>query len=63
MGKIGIIGGSGLYQIDDLKKIKKVSVIAPFGKPSGKFITGELEGRQVVFVPRHDIGHRIPPVS
>jgi len=61
MAKIGIIGGSGLYQIEGIKNIKQVSVSTPFGKPSGKFITGRLEGRDVVFVPRHDIGHRIPP--
>ncbi len=61
MGKIGIIGGSGLYNIEGIKKVKKVSVSTPFGKPSGKFITGSLEGHDVVFVPRHDVGHRIPP--
>ncbi len=61
MGRIGIIGGSGLYRIEGIKNIKTVSVSTPFGRPSGKFITGTLEGRDVVFVPRHDVGHRIPP--
>ena len=61
MGKIGIIGGSGLYKIDGIKDVKEVSVTTPFGKPSGKFIIGNLEGKDVVFVPRHDVGHRIPP--
>ena len=61
MGKIGIIGGSGLYKIEGLKKIREVSVSTVFGKPSGKFVTGELEGRDVVFVPRHGLGHRISP--
>jgi len=61
MGRIGIIGGSGLYNIEGIKKVKKVSVATPFGKPSGKFVLGELEGKEVVFVPRHDVGHRIPP--
>lgn len=61
MGRIGIIGGSGLYKIDGIKKIKEVVLTTPFGKPSDKFITGELEGREVVFLPRHGIGHRIPP--
>lgn len=61
MAKIGIIGGSGLYQIEGLKNVKKVEVSTPFGKPSGKFILGKLEGKEVVFVPRHDVGHRIPP--
>jgi 5'-methylthioadenosine phosphorylase len=61
MPKIGIIGGSGLYKIDGIKNVKEVSVNTPFGKPSGKFILGELEGKEVVFVPRHDINHSIPP--
>ncbi|MFH1888589.1 MAG: S-methyl-5'-thioadenosine phosphorylase [Candidatus Omnitrophota bacterium] len=61
MGKIGIIGGSGLYKIEGIKDVKEISVTTPFGKPSGKFILGKLEGKEVVFVPRHDRGHRIPP--
>src|SRR3989338_10488586 len=61
MGRIGIIGGSGLYKIEGLKKVKNISVKTPFGKPSGKFVLGELEGKEVVFLPRHDLGHRIPP--
>ncbi|MDD5668986.1 MAG: S-methyl-5'-thioadenosine phosphorylase [Candidatus Omnitrophica bacterium] len=61
MGRIGIIGGSGLYQIEGIKNVKKISVTTPFGKPSGTFIMGTLEGRDVVFVPRHDVGHRISP--
>jgi len=59
--KIGIIGGSGLYKIEGIKNLKEVTVTTPFGKPSGKFISGKLEGKDVVFVPRHDVGHRIPP--
>jgi len=61
MGKIGIIGGSGLYKIEGIKNIKEISVSTPFGKPSGKFISGSLEGKEVVFLPRHDIGHRLCP--
>lgn len=61
MGRIGIIGGSGLYQIEGIKDIKKVGVKTPFGEPSGEFITGNLEGKEVVFLPRHDLGHRIAP--
>ena len=61
MGKIGIIGGSGLYKIEGLKKVKPVAVATPFGAPSDKYITGELEGRQVVFLPRHGLGHRLNP--
>ncbi len=61
MGKIGIIGGSGLYKMEGLTNVKTVAVLTPFGKPSGKLVTGSLEGREVVFLPRHDVGHRIPP--
>ncbi len=61
MGRIGIIGGSGLYQIEGIKDVKKAGVKTPFGEPSGEFITGNLEGKEVVFLPRHDIGHRIAP--
>lgn len=61
MGHIGIIGGSGLYRMEGLKKIKSVAVKTPFGAPSDKYITGELLGRQVVFLPRHGLGHRIGP--
>jgi len=61
MGRIGVIGGSGLYKIEGVKVKDEVSVKTPFGRPSGKFIVGELEGKEIVFVPRHDVGHRIPP--
>src|SRR3989338_8773804 len=61
MEKIGIIGGSGLYNIEGIKDVKEVSVTTPFGKPSGKFVLGALEGKEVIFLPRHDVGHRIPP--
>ncbi len=61
MGKIGIIGGSGLYNIEGIKKVRKMSVTTPFGKPSDRLITGMLEGKDVVFLPRHGIGHRIAP--
>jgi 5'-methylthioadenosine phosphorylase len=61
MSRIGIIGGSGLYKIEGIKDVKEVSVDTPFGEPSDKFIIGTLEGREVVFLPRHGIGHRISP--
>ncbi len=61
MHRIGIIGGSGLYKIEGIKKVKEVAVNTPFGRPSGKFTLGELEGREVVFLPRHGSGHFIPP--
>ena len=59
--RIGIIGGSGLYHIDGFSRQKWVKVKTPFGAPSDEFLTGELSGRQVVFLPRHGRGHRILP--
>ncbi|MBI4972393.1 MAG: S-methyl-5'-thioadenosine phosphorylase, partial [Candidatus Omnitrophica bacterium] len=61
MGKIGIIGGSGLYKMEGLKGIEEVSVDTPFGRPSDKLILGTLGDREVVFLPRHGIGHRLSP--
>ena len=59
--RIGIIGGSGLYHIEGFTKQKWVKVKTPFGAPSDDFLTGELAGRDVVFLPRHGRGHRITP--
>ena len=61
MAKIGIIGGSGLYQIEGLLNVKEVEVKTPFGSPSDKFTVGTLEGAEVVFLPRHGKGHQISP--
>ncbi|TAM37896.1 S-methyl-5'-thioadenosine phosphorylase [bacterium] len=61
MSRIGIIGGSGLYKIEGIKVMKSLKVRTPFGKPSGEFVLGTLEDKEVVFLPRHDIGHRISP--
>lgn len=61
MNKIGIIGGSGLYHLEGFRNQKWVTVKTPFGLPSDKLLTGELCGREVVFLPRHGIGHRILP--
>ena len=59
--KIGIIGGSGLYKMGVLKDTKEKEVNTPFGKPSGKIITGNIKGVDVAFLPRHGIHHSIPP--
>jgi 5'-methylthioadenosine phosphorylase len=59
--QIGIIGGSGLYQMPELKDIEEVKVDTPFGSPSDAFITGTLEGVRVAFLPRHGRGHRLTP--
>lgn len=63
MQRIGIIGGSGLYKIEGIKGIKEIAVDTPFGKPSDSYITGMLEGREVVFLPRHGKGHTILPTE
>lgn len=59
--KIGVIGGSGLYSIEGFSNQKWVKVKTPFGDPSDELLTGELAGREVVFLPRHARGHRILP--
>ncbi|MDQ4120300.1 MAG: S-methyl-5'-thioadenosine phosphorylase [Acidobacteriota bacterium] len=61
--KIGIIGGSGLYQMPELKNVREREVNTPFGKPSDAFIIGELEGVEVAFLARHGRGHRILPTE
>lgn len=61
--RIGIIGGSGLYGIEGFTKQKWVKVKTPFGSPSDDLLTGELAGREVVFLPRHGRGHRILPTE
>src|SRR3989338_896546 len=63
MPKVGIIGGSGLYQIDALKDIKEVTVDTPFGEPSDNFIVGNLAGVEVAFLARHKRGHTILPTE
>jgi len=61
MGHIGIIGGSGLYKMEGIRNVKEVRVRTPFGAPSARFVVGNLEDKEVVFLPRHDVGHRISP--
>ncbi len=61
VAKIGIIGGSGLYNIEGLTSKKWVKVKTPFGDPSDEVLTGRLCGRDVVFLPRHARGHRVLP--
>ncbi len=58
---IGIIGGSGLYQIDGFAEVAEIVVRTPFGPPSDVIIGGTLHGRSVFFLPRHGRGHRIAP--
>jgi 5'-methylthioadenosine phosphorylase len=60
---IGIIGGSGLYEMADLKDIQQVALDTPFGQPSDDYIIGELKGVRVAFLPRHGRGHRLSPAE
>ncbi|MCC6468532.1 MAG: S-methyl-5'-thioadenosine phosphorylase [Alphaproteobacteria bacterium] len=58
---IGVIGGSGVYQIDGLKNVQWRRVASPYGVPSDELCFGELDGQTIVFLPRHGRGHRVPP--
>ncbi|HTN90135.1 MAG TPA: S-methyl-5'-thioadenosine phosphorylase [Sorangium sp.] len=58
---LGVLGGSGLYQIDGLSEVTWRKVSSPFGDPSDDLCFGTLHGHRVVFLPRHGRGHRIPP--
>ena len=60
-GRIGVIGGSGLYAMAALGNVSEEHVETPFGDPSDAFILGTLADREMVFLPRHGRGHRIPP--
>ena len=59
--KLGIIGGSGLYGLDGLENVRKETVGTPWGNPSSTLVHATLEGVELVFLARHDEGHRIPP--
>jgi 5'-methylthioadenosine phosphorylase len=58
---IGVIGGSGVYDIEGLEKAEWITVESPFGPPSDQLLTGDLDGQKVVFLPRHGRGHPLPP--
>jgi 5'-methylthioadenosine phosphorylase len=58
---IGVIGGSGLYELEGVKDVRWRRVRTPFGDPSDEFCTGTFEGRPVIFLPRHGRGHRFTP--
>ena len=60
---IGIIGGSGLYQMDALTDVEEVSIDTPFGSPSDALICGRLDGTSVAFLARHGRGHRLIPTE
>ncbi len=58
---IGVIGGSGIYDIEGLSNTRWVRVSSPFGEPSDELLFGDLEGQPLVFLPRHGRGHELPP--
>jgi 5'-methylthioadenosine phosphorylase len=59
--EIGIIGGSGLYELPGIENIREIKVYTPYGMPSDNIVVGELRRRRVAFLARHGRGHRIPP--
>lgn len=61
MKRIGIIGGSGLYNLEEIEIIEKALIDTPFGKPSAKFIIARLKNKEIVFLPRHGRHHQINP--
>ena len=58
---IGVIGGSGIYDIEGLSNTRWEGVSSPFGEPSGQLLFGDFEGQPMVFLPRHGRGHELPP--
>ena len=60
---IGVIGGSGIYDIEGLENTRWEKVSSPFGEPSDALLMGELDGQKMVFLPRHGRGPRIPPAE
>ncbi len=61
--EIGVIGGSGLYDMADLKDVAEIEITTPFGAPSDAITVGALHGRQIAFIPRHGRGHRLSPTE
>ncbi len=59
--RVGVIGGSGLYDIEELHDVREVRLRTPFGSPSDAYLTGTLDGVPMAFLPRHGKGHRIQP--
>jgi 5'-methylthioadenosine phosphorylase len=58
---LGIIGGSGIYDLPGLENVREERIKSPWGEPSGKLRIGDIAGLPVVFLPRHDKGHRLSP--
>jgi 5'-methylthioadenosine phosphorylase len=58
---LGIIGGSGIYELPGLEKVTETRIASPWGEPSAALLSGEIDGLPIVFLPRHDAGHRLSP--
>lgn len=63
MTKLGVIGGSGLYDIQQMTELREELVETPFGCPSDRLITGRIGEQEIVFLPRHGVGHRLTPTE
>ncbi|MBI3725258.1 S-methyl-5'-thioadenosine phosphorylase [bacterium] len=61
--RVGVIGGSGLYELEGFEVRERRSVTTPFGQPSDELVLGTLEGREIIFLPRHGRGHRYSPTE
>jgi len=61
--RFGVIGGSGVYQIEALQDVEEVALDTPFGAPSDQYLVGTLQGQRVAFLARHGRGHRISPTQ
>src|SRR3712207_3119003 len=58
---LGVLGGSGVYDIPGLTGVRRERISTPWGEPSDALVSGELDGVRLVFLPRHGRGHRLPP--
>lgn len=63
MKRLGIIGGTGIYHLEDIAKKEEIKLTTPFGAPSSKYILSEIDKKEIVFLPRHDLGHKNNPSS
>lgn len=59
--RLGVVGGSGIYDFDGFEELERIGVETPFGDPSDEFVVGQIGEREVVFLPRHGRGHRLLP--
>ena len=58
---IGVIGGTGVYNLNELQNVRFIEIDTPFGKPSSRIVLGQVENVKVAFLARHDVGHRLIP--